>query len=82
MNADCHTSVLPPPPSCELQAAHRAQEKAHPYLLDFSSTLVLPCPKNQRLRLRQNKVDTHWEPLTHTTTCPVVYKTSFTPRPA
>lgn len=78
MNADIHTSAPPPPPCCDLQAAHGAQEKPH-CLLDFFLTLVLPCPKRQRLRLRQNKVDRHWEPLTHTATHPVVYRTPFTP---
>lgn len=82
MNADCHTSALPPPPSYELQRARRAQEKPHPYLLDFSSTLGLPCSKNQRLRLRQSKADGCWEALTHTATCPVAYRTSSTPHPA
>jgi len=38
-------------------------------------TLVLPCPKHQRIRLRQNKVDGHWEYLTHTATHPVTYRT-------
>lgn len=78
MNADIHTSAPPPPPCCDLQAAQGAQEKPH-CLLDFFLTLVLPCPKRQRLRLRQNKVDRRWEPLTHTATHPVVYRTPFTP---
>lgn len=67
----CHPRISPTSStSCDLQKP--------PYVLDFFSALVPQCPKRRRLRLRQNKADRCRESLIHTTTYPVVYRTTST----